>query len=112
MLDALKIALWETALAPEEPWQTAYAFVGEQARLYLINLPAGEEIGTSDFVKLLYEGSDRYTQQRVFKALKALAAHQLADCWTRAMRNGKRDGVYKMWHRPQAKKCPHCGGLL
>lgn len=111
-------SVWEAHMAPGVHWKEAYAYLGERTRTYLMTLPANKNVGTTNLATALYDGTDHFTQQRIFSGLKALAAHQLADCWSPGQpiisRIYGRDVMRtpKAWHAPKDKTCPHCGGKL
>lgn len=105
---------WDVALAPNIPWQNAYALVEKSARLHLLHNPKidGDTLSTAAFVEIIYaESSMRgdaglYARRRIFKALAALATRGLSDCCTRGpekhIGRTKRTGRPWFWHAPTA----------
>ena len=75
---------WNTVLAPSNPWREAYPVVAAAVRGYLeAHVIAPATIGTSELAKSIVAGSylrDPVLKARLFRALKALAAHDLSDC--------------------------------
>ena len=108
----------EKALAPGNHWKDAYRVVEDNARNLIAALPPWEKLNTAQLVATLYIGTDDFTRQRVFSALKALASHGLADYWEAGppetvTRFGKEiTRRPKLWRAPPPKTCPHCGGRL
>lgn len=99
---------WEDAMSPAFHWRDAYATVMQMARDYLKEVKA-QGLNTAALVSALYDGEDEFTRQRIFKGLKAGAAHGLADCWRPV--EGSAFGktvTRKLWHAPAVVTCPHC----
>jgi len=114
---------WNVLLAPTVSWQQCYAIVAKEARAYLeIEAPSG--LGTAGLVEGLYpialaRGAGYKARARLFKALAALADHDLKDCCTRGEGRPGKGRMNKTmvrpiyWHAPKAMEacqiCPHCG---
>lgn len=122
---------WNLILAPDVPWQKAYASVEASARAHLIANPCFDAgCSTEELVEALYPkrfaiGDGILARKRIYKALAALATRGLADCATRGPeRNLGHTKNLKvrpwLWHEPTApndeaqgiRLCPHCGGKL
>lgn len=107
----------DEALGPGVHWKDAYRTVEFMVRAVLDNAPAGVNFPTAGLVAHLYDGDNEFTRQRIFKGLKACAAHGLVAYWTPGPAEswgnlGTRRP--KQWHRPTTapRVCPHCGGML
>lgn len=122
---------WTEVLAPDEPWQKAYAVVATEARAMLSDnvLFAGKEVSTGVLADSLFpvtfaRGDGILARRRLFRALLALAPRELADCCHRGeakrMRHSTRLIRPWIWHAPRERNseaeelraCPHCGGIL
>ncbi|MDR3562067.1 MAG: hypothetical protein P4N59_11615 [Negativicutes bacterium] len=103
-------------------WQVAYPHVANVVREYLSTLPVYEMLSTDELVEHLIppascRGDDVTVRNRVYKALAALATHDLADCATRGPERrmaklGKNIRPW-LWHAPVPLEpgtitCPHC----
>ena len=88
------------SVGPGFHWKQAYDHVERHARAELEALPSQSRLTTTELVARLYDGQDKFVRDRVFKALKTLAAHKLADYWTPGppMAVYDRTVRYKMWH--------------
>lgn len=118
---------WNRLLAPAVPWQEAYAVVAREARAYLIALkPAGvETMSTMDLAAGLYPPQDMRgevgvaARKRIFKALAALAKHELDDCVVkgepRAAKIGGKTVTARPWRwrapQPPAAPQPELAGI-
>lgn len=104
----------EKALAPGVHWKDAYKFVGDAAMAVLVALPPDARLETIDLVEAIYPGERPDIDERIFRALKALAAYQLKDCWEHGPRKERfgKSVAAKFWKKPIIKACPHCGGAL
>lgn len=126
-------AEWNSAMAPEQPWQKAYATVEAEARRHLSALGDAVFINTNELVEDLYPAKfalgpgGMAARGRIIKALLATMRNSgepafLADCRERGApvlnHWGKKVEPWQ-WHRPEAKRrpapamtCPHCGGQV
>lgn len=123
---------WARVLDPNEAWQHAYPFVCEAVREHLKTLAPDASLSTAEVVEtFMPEGDLRgvaqiNARQRFFRALSALAVHDLADCAHRGAAIKNRFGSEVRpwrWHAPgeatnaemvtpERRKCPHCGAWL
>lgn len=122
---------WNTVLAPTMGWQAAYAVVEREAREFLSRQLASTQpatFTTSELAEALYpeklaRGDGITARKRLFKALAALATHDLADCASRGeprkLKHTNKTVRPWIWHAPTkpnneagARVCPHCGGAL
>lgn len=109
--------IMEQSMAASVHWKAAYQVIEDSARNFLLAAPPGKTYSTKELVAGLYNGNDHFTTQRIFAALKALAAHGLKDCWEPGpalpSRFGRAAGFSKYWKAPpEGKRCPHCHGVL
>lgn len=115
MTTAQSNTAWDMAMSSEKSHREAYAYAEVKIREALAALPEGwKQCSTVDLAAILYSGENGNTKQRIFRSLKTLAMSSLADCWTHGepvTRYGRQVRP-KLWHKPVAKACPHCGGAL
>lgn len=108
--------IMEQSMAASVHWKAAYQVIEDSARNFLLAAPPGKTYTTKELVAGLYNGNDHFTTQRIFAALKALAAHGLKDCWSPGQAAkvsfGRTPGAQKIWAAPAVKRCPHCNGVL
>lgn len=112
----------QVALAADNGWQSAYAYVEETVRERLsdpdtvarLHLEA-DTLSTTALVELLWpeqfaKGDGITARKRLYKALKALATRGLADCAERGVSEERVIGGVKRfarpwrWHAPRAVK--------
>lgn len=106
---------WSNALDPNNSWQKAYETVHHEARGYLTQMP-GPSISTNALVEALFplmstRGAGAEARDRIYKALKALATHDMKDCATYKdpeMLYGKQIRR-TIWLKPRPK-CEACNG--
>lgn len=118
---------WSIILGPQVEWPDAYAAVEREARAWLTRQDEFSDYTTTELVEALYpeqfaRGDGIKLRKRMFKALAALALHDLADCCTkgtpRRLKHSKKMVTPWNWHSPREpappapKLCPHCGKEL
>lgn len=121
---------WATILAPSQHWRECYPIVAGEARRVLKTLGPDQSISTAHLVdqflpESVIRGAEQVdARQRMFRALMALAVHDLSDCASRGPEERNSFGVMRRWNwhtptepNPDAKlpgrrTCPHCGGPL
>jgi hypothetical protein len=116
---------WNNLLAPSVPWRQAYQSVGREARAYLeITQPDGDGLTTAQLVECLYPADDArgsaglVARKRMFRALAALADHDMKDWCTRGEKRRNKFGKevlpvrWRAYMDPGPARCPHCGEVL
>jgi hypothetical protein len=123
---------WDKAMAPNVPWQEAYATVERMARAHLEHNPMLDgDLSTADLVDALYpeewaRGEGVTARKRIFKSLAALATRGLAAYCHRGPERKLAHSAKMvrpwLWHAPREANveaqaagfkpitCPHCGG--
>ncbi len=103
------ITFWVMAMHPSVPAKQAYEDIATAARKILTS--AKKSISTSELVEKIFPSKEatspvrRAARDRIFKAMQALAVHELADC---AERGPARKNTYGkmikpwLWHAPSA----------
>ena len=106
------VAVLAAALAPENAWAIAYPVVAQEVRNWLENpgsVPLIGTVTTTELVDLLWpekraRGEHITRRLRLFKALAALAEHDLSDCCTRGeprkLKHGSKLVRPWLWHKP------------
>ncbi|MGH7743722.1 MAG: hypothetical protein ACREQ5_02730 [Candidatus Dormibacteria bacterium] len=111
---------WRTQLAPAIPKSDAFPRVVTQAKHILAALGPGERVSTAALVDQLWPAEEVHTEfdkrarQRIFDALKQESTRDLAaynSSGETKIIMGK-PARPRLWHLPEVKRCPHCGGAL
>lgn len=112
MADFRSPSYWNTMLAASQPWASAYAAVEEAVRRRLTRPDLGQpRLSTAELVEALYpeaqaRGDGITARKRLFKALAALAKHQLKGYCepgpTRKLKHGSREITPLIWRAPPA----------
>lgn len=99
------------ALHPGNEWSIAYPVVAHEARLLLEGTGEALLWTTEDVVNTLWpealaRGDMILRRQRLYKALAALAEHELSDCCTkgpeRRLKHGGKMVRPWLWHKPKS----------
>lgn len=112
---------WNKILAKDTPWEDAYPHVENAAKLILEGSPL-TPLTTDELVEALYPerqavGDGIYARRRLYKALKALERHGLAEYCSkgepRMMKRLKKMIQPRLWHERRPRPtCPHCGQMM
>ncbi len=105
---------WVSVLAPDQPWQEAYAIVELHSRALLSQLDDGMVLSTTQVVDWLWPKRFRVlgdvdqaaAHRRLYKSLNALQRHDLMDCCTLGTPRKiyGRVSTPVLWHKPDPVK--------